>query len=266
MNTVYIDITSPDFGAAYVAWRRKQLESTAPFRIRYKPPRSGQPKPLLVNGYGVELALKRTDYIVIDDRDADEIDPAESEKPMEVNLHSEDVADLKRLSSSELLNLGVKAASFILGSEDPYDTLSRVSQDFPKHAAALALHTTSMAFLKEHRANRELFLPPGYNVLWVNGVQIDAREVDAFSLLEILRRERKLIKGVQELGFTAPEAISILSHPNITETQATSEPQRYDYRDDTEGGNIILWLNDIEKDRRYADWPKDITAVSDSRK
>jgi UDP-glucose:glycoprotein glucosyltransferase len=53
-----------------------------------------------------------------------------------------------------------------------------------------------------------------------------------------------------------------LSHPAIAQSKVEDEPQRYDYRDAEEGGNVIIWLNDIEKDKRYAGWPTSPTAVS----
>ena len=41
------------------------------FAVRYKPPRSRTPaKRTGLAGYGVELALKNTDYLVVDDRDS----------------------------------------------------------------------------------------------------------------------------------------------------------------------------------------------------
>lgn len=206
----------------------------------------------------MELALKRTDYIVIDDRDAGTKPEETTGDGADVILsEEEDIKDLKPLSSTELLTLGLKAASYIINSDSPFDTFAKVSQDFPKYASALASSELSRDFVQEHKANRDTFLPPGYNVLWLNGVQLDARQVDAFSLLERMRRERRLVSGIQELGFTAPEAVSILSHSEIAEAQSSGDTQRYDYRDDTEGGSVIIWLNDVEKDRRYSDWPKD---------
>lgn len=115
--------------------------------------------------------------------------------------------------------------------------------------------------MKEHQANREQLLPAGYNVLWINGVQIPQRDVNPFTLLEHLRRERSLINGVRRQGLSGPEAIDLLSNSAITETQADDEPQRYDFRDEIEGGRVIIWLNDIEKDKRYEDWPSSLAAV-----
>lgn len=258
--TLYVDPTSPDFSRVYPEWRRIHSTTNTPFRIRYKPSSQASDEKLVVSGYAIELALKRTDYIVIDDRQAENTPKIEQGEASTVNLEAEDVGDLKPLSTSELLELSTKAASFIMSSDDPLDAFTKVSQDFPKHASALSAHEISPDFFREHMANHDQ-LPPGYNIFWINGVQIDARNVDAFSLLEHLRRERKLISGFQNLGFTAPEAVSVLSHPEITQAQSSSEPQRYDWRDDTDGGNVVLWMNNLEKDKRYKSWPADVTSV-----
>lgn len=227
-------------------------------------------KPLMVNGYGVELALKRTDYIVIDDRAADEEQPGndaadegekEKKEDDQVVLDDEEMNDLKPLTSSDLLGLGIKAASFITASQNPLATLVQVSQDFPKYSLAISKRNHSTDFMAEHRSNRDAFLPSGYNIVWMNGLQLEARQMDAFTLSEKFRRERSVIGSLRELGFTGHEAVRILSHPAIAESRAGDDSPRYDYRDTTEGGNVIIWLNDIEKDKRYEGWPTHVTAV-----
>ncbi|KAF2834845.1 glycosyltransferase family 24 protein [Patellaria atrata CBS 101060] len=259
-SILYTDITSPEFSKFHKTVISTAKGGVTSYRIRHKPPKSFNGQSVTVNGYGVELALKRTDYIVIDDRQ-DENAVTEAVKPPEATLGDEEIADLKPLSQSELLELGVKAASFVLNNPDPMDTLLKLSQDFPKHSHAVSAHNISADFLAEHRANRALIVPAGYNVLWVNGLQISPREIDAFSLLERLRRERKLVGGVQGLGLSGRQAINVLSHKAITEVQSSDDPQRYDFRDEIEGGNVILWMNNIEKDKRYQDWPETLNAL-----
>lgn len=210
----------------------------------------------------MELALKRTDYIVIDDRQAEEAAKKPASDATQSVLQNEEVTDLKPLSESELKGLGLKAGSFVMGSEDPLDTLLKLSQDFPKHSSAIAAHGVSEEFLKEHKENREAILPAGYNILWINGVQVMPRDVDAFALPEHLRRERQIINGVRKLGFSAPEAIGVLSNSAIARAKDNDDPQRYDWRDTTEGGKVIMFLNNLEKDKRYAEWPASLRAVS----
>lgn len=232
------------------------------YRVRHKPALNAQDSPLVVNGYGVELKLKRTDYIVIDDRPKTEEDPTANQKPLGTGLsEDEEITDLAPLSKDEVADLGLKAASFVMKSEEPMQTLLKLVQDFPKYSSIIAAHNSSENFLAEHLHNGEQLLPPGYNVIWVNGVQIPARDVNPHSLLAHLRRERMLINGIRSLGLSSPETIALLSHPAITEKQTENEPQRYDFRDAAEGGNVIVYMNNIEKDSRYETWPTELRAV-----
>ena len=258
---------SPLFGQFHQTISKTAKSGQTSYRLRYRPSLSASNKPLVVNGYGIELALKRTDYIVIDDREAGaggtaiEASGTVSTKEQLDDLDTEELADLKPLSSKDVLGLGLKTASFVMASEDPFDTLLKLSQDFPKHSSAIAKRNTSADFVGEHRRNRDILLPPGFNIIWMNGMQIEARQMDAFALLEQLRRERNIISNMRKLGFTGLEAVEILSQPSIAASKSQSEAQRYDYRDTVEGGKVIVWLNDIEKDKRYEGWPTHSSAV-----
>lgn len=215
----------------------------------------------MIPGYGVELALKRTDYIVIDDReDGDAASNTSPEK--EVKFEDEEFADLKPLSTSELFSLAVKASSFIMQSESPFDTLVKLSQDFPKYSGAIASHNATKEFLAEHDYNRAQLVPAGYSIMWVNGLQLIERQIEALDLLDLIRKERVLINGVKDLGLTGPEAIQLIAHNEIASVKGDSDAQRFDWRDEIEGGNVIIWMNDIEKDKRYAEWPTQLHAVS----
>lgn len=264
LYTIYANVLSSDFPKAFSEWRQKHPQDA--YRIRYKPSAQETDTPLVVSGYGVELALKRTDYIVIDDREAGEAGKTADEASSdEVKLDDEEsVSDLKPLSSSELRKLGLNTASFIMSSDNPFDTLTKIAQDFPKHSSALAQHNASEDFLSEHRKNRDIFLRAGANVMFVNGQQVPPREVDAFELLDIMRRERRLVSNMESLGLSPMEAANLLQHPSVSAAQSSSDVQRYDFRDDIEGGDVILWLNNIEKDKRYSTWSTDINAVSET--
>ena len=260
-SVLYGDISSASFRNFHKTINSRAKDGKASYRVRYKPSASTEPKPLTVSGYGVELALKRTDYIVIDDRQEGEERNESSTNSGNGVLREEELSDLRPLSSSELLRLGMKAASFVLASDEPLDTLAKLSQDFPKHSGSIAGTNISDEFIQEHVRNREIILPAGFNVLWINGVQIMPRDLNPYSLLEHLRRERKMINGVRELGLSGPEAIDLLSHEAITASSIDQEALRYDWRDDSEGGDVIMWLNDIEKDKRYSEWSDSVSAL-----
>jgi UDP-glucose:glycoprotein glucosyltransferase len=233
------------------------------YRVRYRPPQHWISRPLFVSGYGVELALKRTDYIVIDDRAAEQLEEKGAKgSPTDPDEIKEDAPeDLQPLSSSEVTRLGLNSVSYVMDSADPLDTLIRMSQNFPKYSSIVAAHNATGEVAQEIRHNRLKTLPGGYNVMWINGIQMDKQQIDAFSLLEHLRRERKLIEKFRCLGLSANDAVKLLSHSLLTEAQAGGEEQRYDYRDNLEGGQVIIWLNNLEKDDRYETWPGDLDSV-----
>ena len=258
---LYADITKPEFGKFHSTLANRARKGEIAYRLRYRAAERTQAEPLPVNGYGVELQLKRTDYIVIDDREANSRTetPASSQVVLDAE---EEVADLKPLSNSELANLGVKAASFIMQSEDQFETLLKLTQDFPKYSAPIAMHNESEDFLAEHYFNRGQMVPPGTNVLWMNGVQLIERQMSPYTLVDMLRRERKLIRGVTDLGLTGKEAISLLGNPEVTAAKSGDETRRFDWRDEAEEGRVIIWLNNIEKDKRYAEFPTGLMSVS----
>ncbi|KAJ5235324.1 uncharacterized protein N7469_004492 [Penicillium citrinum] len=259
---LYADVSAPMFKEFHGILSDMAKSGQISYRLRYRPPQHWTSRPLFVSGYGVELALKRTDYIVIDDRDAEQRGEAAEET---TDILKEDApTDLRPLSSSEVSRLGLNAAAYVMDSEDPLETLLKLSQNFPKHSSTVAAHNASKELLQEIRFNRARMIPAGYNVMWINGVQIDSRQIDAFSLLDTLRRERKLIQKFRDLGVSGRDAVRLLSHPALAEARADDEAQRYDYRDETEGGNVIIWLNDLEKDSRYEDWPSDLEAFVSS--
>lgn len=209
----------------------------------------------------MELALKRTDYIVIDDRDAEQRGDSENKLADSLEeLKKESPDDLRPLSASEVSRLGWNTAAYVMGSEDPLDTLIKLSQDFPKYSSVVAAHNATVPLKKEVRANRARMIPSGGNLMWINGVQIDQRQIDAFSLLDHLRRERQLIEKFRGLGLSAQDAVKLLSHPLLAESHADDDSQRYDYRDELEGGEVIIWLNNLEKDSRYQEWPGGLEA------
>jgi UDP-glucose:glycoprotein glucosyltransferase len=258
---LYADPTSPSFGRYHDVLSKKAAKGELSYRVRYQRSDQAPNTPLPVNGYGVELALKRTDYIVIDDRESSK---AFQQKPIAADIvldEQEEVADLKPLSTAELTSLGLKTASFILKSENPLEALLKTTQDFPKFSASIAAHELSEDFVAEKQANAAAGVPSGINFLWMNGVQLIERQIEPFQLVDMIRRERKLINGLRRLGLNGKQAIALLRHPKIAESQSEEKSMRFDWTDRTEEGKVIAWLNDLENDARYASFPKDLMSV-----
>ncbi|KAF5677305.1 KRE5-killer toxin-resistance protein [Fusarium heterosporum] len=257
---LYADPTSASFGPFHDALSSAARQGGLSYRLRYRRTADVPDAPLSVSGYGVKLDLKRTDYIVIDDREAEQ----GSQKPVvaDVDLDTdEEVADLKPLSTSELALLGLKTASFILRSENPLDALVKSTQDFPKFSGSIAAHEVTKEFADEQEKNVAAGIPSGINFIWMNGIQLIERQIEPFTLIEMIRRERKLIDGVRELGFNGQQAVSLLGHSQIASSKADDEAPRFDWTDRLESGKALMWLNDLENDVRYQKLPSDLTAL-----
>ncbi len=262
-SVLYADILDPSFAHFHKILSKSARESKTSYRVRYTPSKFASSRPLSVNGYGVELALKRTDYIVIDDR---ETEPS-SERSGASESEQSERTDLRPLSKSDVAQLGLKTASFILDNPDPFRSLLDVVQDFPSYSSRIASNNISEAVvetLQRNQNNQDKSLPPGYNAFWINGVQLDNRQIDAHTLLQHLRRERRLITQLQSFGFSGAEAVNLLIRTSTAKAKTLAGPQRFDFRDDAEGGKVIIWLNNVEKDKRYKSWPSSLAAVCQS--
>lgn len=262
---LHADILAPEFADHHKRLKKHAQEGYVSYRLRYKPPLVREERPVMLSGYGVELVLKKTDYMVVDDRDvegAGKIESATPEQQVLGQLDDVEVQDIKPLSKAELSGLGHKAATFVMGSEKPLEMLLRLLQDFPKHAAAVAAVEPEADVVEEFVRNWDFSLGSGKNIIWINGVQIEPSQVNSFALLDYLRKERKYIDGFGALGLNSSEAIGLLSHSSINEAKVNENTQRFDYRDELEGGEVLLWLNNLEKDSRYNDWSSSLQVVS----
>lgn len=76
----------------------------------------------------------------------------------------------------------------------------------------------------------------------------------AYRLLRVMRKERRIVGSLTELGLNRQEAIDVLTHPIIgggdNGETGVSLDGMFDASDRPEGGDIIVWWNDFEKDRR----------------
>lgn len=183
-----------------------------------------------------------------------------------------------------VIELGDKATHFILAQPNPLDALVKLSQDFPKYASFLseAQVDSDGPVYQEVQHNRLSQQQPGINAVWMNGLQLNPKQLDTYALLGLLRAERSRVDDLSRLGLTIEQAVKLLVHPAMSEAandKATSLSDLmkllrlpevsltdlgglFDASDRQEGGEAILWFNDLEQDRRYARWPRSLRAVS----
>jgi UDP-glucose:glycoprotein glucosyltransferase len=249
------------------------------FVLRFKPstvktPATGEvvEKPKLVlTGYGAELTIKKTDYLVIDDRlTAQSNDGGEAVEPTEPLLEIEgDIAPkMEPVKQSDIAGLSLRTAQFILNSKEPFKAFTSLTAAFPRLASHLPVLVPSpsehlLAEASTNQMSSSLTLRPHF---FLNGLPLAEADIDPYALLRLMRKERKYVSDIAQLhsGFTGKDARSILidgspkSKPaarnGVIDAEALGE--LYDATDRAEGGQVILWWNDLEKDRRYKSWSR----------
>jgi UDP-glucose:glycoprotein glucosyltransferase len=159
--------------------------------------------------------------------------------------------------------------------------LEQLSQNFPKYASSVARRVVPKEELKEEIARNARIVQPGVNAIWLNGLQIQETQINPLSyvvcvllkrtgshangrLLKILRQERDIMSGLTSLGLTAEQAVDLVSHESILTAQRETGTVDgiFDASDREEGGDVIIWWNDLEKDQMYAPWSDNIQMVS----
>uniref|UniRef100_A0A3Q2Y4X5 UDP-glucose ceramide glucosyltransferase-like 1 n=1 Tax=Hippocampus comes TaxID=109280 RepID=A0A3Q2Y4X5_HIPCM len=230
---------------------------------------------MLLSGYGVELAIKSTEYKAVDDTQvkAKTIIKAEEEDNDEVQgfyfgtLKShpelqEQLGELRKHlldSTNELaplkvweLQLSFQAAARVL-SVPKFGALKLMrdlSQNFPNKASLTRVAVKS-EMRKEIEENQKhlsetIGVQPGDGELFINGLHIDLDLHDPFSLLEILRGEARVLEGLHNLGVKGEHQYTLLRLP----VNHVADSYALDIRHPA-----IMWMNDIENDPMYSSWP-----------
>lgn len=149
-----------------------------------------------------------------------------------------------------------------MSDDAPLDALIHISQDFPKLVAGLARKAPLNESLEDDILRNQRSMRLG-NMVWVNGRFIGPLDANAFSLLDIVREERHRAVSLCSMGLTPQQSFEILSDDRIGDSLSTADPMDslVDASDRPEGGGVIKWWNNIEKDKRYANLPESISVV-----
>ncbi|KAF8524348.1 UDP-glucose:Glycoprotein glucosyltransferase-domain-containing protein [Hysterangium stoloniferum] len=266
--TLYGDIGSPNFRPLhnYVYSLSKETPPRLRYIFRYLPSENGQVAQSYLAGYGVTLDLKKMDYLALDDRKpgSKPTTALESEDEQEVEVDNilsfpddlRDVDLVTALTGEEISSIPVKATQLIMSSPDPLQALTHLSQNFPKYAISVARRVVPDDALSNELQGNWNKIPQGFNAAWLNGMVLQNSDVNIFGLIRLLRKERTIIGHFTKLGLTATQAVDLLTHDMIISSQGGSPVTEgvFDASDRREGGDTILWWNDLEKDRRYAQW------------
>lgn len=155
-----------------------------------------------------------------------------------------------------------------------------ITANFPLVASQLSSLVPSVSpALEEEVGTFQMSSPlsqrPSFHL---NGVALPESSVDPFALLRIMRRERKTVSDILGLSsdMTPKQARDMLMYEEIGAVASGGSTSKgrdvafgpevlgdlFDAGDEQEGGGLILWWNDLEKDKRYKTWSKDLKDVS----
>ncbi|XP_071839309.1 UDP-glucose:glycoprotein glucosyltransferase 1-like isoform X2 [Apostichopus japonicus] len=231
-----------------------------------------------LSGYGVELAIKSTEYKAVDDSEVKDKKSEEEEEdsgPDEVegfvfttlkerhpSLASElgqfkqsllDASDaMAPLKVWQLQSIAFQAAQRVLlaPEADRLKVLQDISQNFPLLAHSLVRTQVKPEFRNEIQKNQREFamnygLDPGDCMVIINGLVIDADIADPFMLFDLLQSEGQLMEGLHALGLHG----NALNQALKTKIAKSEGDFALDIRD-----NAVLYVNDLETDPQYRGW------------
>ncbi|XP_078514083.1 UDP-glucose:glycoprotein glucosyltransferase 2 isoform X2 [Lissotriton helveticus] len=275
---LYAEVGTKDFAKFHKVLSEKAQKEEITYILRHYVQKPSSRR-MYLSGYGVELAIKSTEYKavddtkiegtndthLVDDNSTDEVQgflfdklrqihPELKENLLEFKKHLiESSNDMAPLKVWELQDLSFQAASKILSvpSYDALKIMRDISQNFPIKARSLTRITVNQEMRTEVEENQKHFaetlgMQAGEAGLFINGLQIDLDVLNPFSILETLKTESKGMHGLHDLGIQGDDLnklIRLQVHP-------AEESYALDIRHSS-----ICWLNDLETDRRYSMWP-----------
>ncbi|KAM9343363.1 UDP-glucose:glycoprotein glucosyltransferase 2 [Pholidichthys leucotaenia] len=238
-----------------------------------------KPQKMLLSGYGVELAIKSTEYKAVDDTkvkdsktvvsaeddNVDEVQgfifgtlkkshPDLKDQLLELRKHLLDsTSDMAPLKVWEMQDLSFQAASRIMSVPrfDALKLMRDLSQNFPSKARSLTSVAVKQEMRKEIEENQKhlsetIGVHPGDGELFINGLHIDLDIHNPFSILDILRGEARVLEGLHNLGIKGEHQGKLLRLPIGTVDDSYALDIRHP---------AIRWMNDIENDLMYQSWP-----------
>lgn len=159
--------------------------------------------------------------------------------------------EIGKLVEEDITDLGHKYVQMILASTDPIKALRDITGDallLQSFAAKLPRNLTIYSALK----NSLKFLTI-YDTakVYINGLSLPFDDLGIDMAIDAILGEFLIMDQLANLGLDSHQSLQLLFSP-IAEYGV--------YRIDLKDAPAI-YLNDIEKDRRYSGWPKDIREV-----
>ncbi|XP_054718713.1 LOW QUALITY PROTEIN: UDP-glucose:glycoprotein glucosyltransferase 1-like [Uloborus diversus] len=279
---LYGEIGTSSFNKLYNFLMSKAEKSELSFAVRHFVAKRKKRK-VRLSGYGVELAVKSTEYKAQDDTKVkeekgnlvqEEIDkfeehegfifsklkelhPSKKDELEQLKSHILDSAkEIPSLKVWELQELSLQAAQRILDSpvEEALRIMKEIAQNFPTQARSLIHVSVSSDMRKEMDSNQQMFLHhhnlgPSDAAVFLNGMFFDMDTTDIFSLLQVIKQETRILESLHKSKINEEMLTKLLK----MDFALDKEEYAVDIRDSS-----IQYINDIETDRQYRTWPSSV--------
>nr|XP_039250114.1 UDP-glucose:glycoprotein glucosyltransferase 1-like [Styela clava] len=274
----FMSLTMPDLHDRLAKMAEKhQIQYVLRHWIRARPE-----GPVKLSGYGVELALKKTEYKAVDDSEVkDDSGKPVNEEEQDEEIEGFDFKKLRKLhpdlspqltdfrnhlqeSTNEMMpmkawqlqDLSFQAAARVLSSppQEQLHVLKDISQNFPLRARSLTKQKVPDELRQEIQKNQKHSFSNGElmesgHILLINGIPFDLETTDIYTLFDILRSESKIMDGLTYFNIKEQQMKSFL----YLDIKSKTDSHYLDIRDPA-----VIWLNDIEKDKKYKHWPTNL--------
>ncbi|KAK6112554.1 UDP-glucose:Glycoprotein Glucosyltransferase family protein [Brugia pahangi] len=280
---IYGELATPSWRKFHLAAKALSRSGKVKYVLRHFVKDVRDDKPLL-SGYGVELAIKSTEYKAVDDSNAvtDKVAVEESSEEYidneednygfnfntlrrlhsdlkesigQFRLHLLERDELTPLKVWQVQELSYQAAQKIVQA-DPQKAINIMvdsSQNFPLAARSLSRQIVRKEFISEVSANQEQLMEygisEGESTFFINGIMVDIDALDVFQVLNVLKQEEKLANGFFHMGIKN-EYLSILM-----DLELNSERVSYalDFRP-----AFPEYLNNLDTDKQYRQWANSV--------
>ncbi|XP_060047859.1 UDP-glucose:glycoprotein glucosyltransferase 2 [Erinaceus europaeus] len=275
---LYAELGTRAFGNFHKVLSEKAKKGEILYVLRHYIQKPSSQK-MYLSGYGVELAIKSTEYKALDDTQVktvtnttiedelatDEVQGFLFGKLKEIysdlrdNLTAfqkyliESTKEMTPLKVWELQDLSFQAASQIMSTSvhDAIKLMKDISQNFPLKARSLTRIAVNQQMKKEIQENQKdlrsrFDFHPGEAYLFINGLRFEMDTFDPFSILDVLKLEGKLMTGLHNLGISEENVDKFLK----LNLHVWEDNYVIDIRHPS-----IKWINDLETDEMYLSWP-----------
>ena len=275
---LYGNLGSENFRAFHLKLVQLSRENQIEYFLRFYV-RNLETRPIDLSGYGVELAIKSTEYKAVDSKDTESSQLEEVEKhgsikgfdfkklkelhpEMKDNLNKfqfhlvQQAEGLKPLKVWELSDLSYQTAQKVKENEEASFALSALtdfSQNFPIYASELSKVTVSRSLKDDVMVVQNYldnFISEGSSLMLLNGLQLDIETFDPFMLTDMLYSESKIVTSLTNYGISQKFIQSLL---NLDIGVQDEDEYAIDIRDSS-----VMYINNLETDARYSKWPRNL--------